>query len=126
MLKVFQAVADIATGAAARVTDEHSEFLEFFRSLVETVSPEVAKQFGTLSVTVVTKGKTEGWGIELTATDYLWWKDAIAKGSRFSPDHGGVESVPRAMVVRVASKAEKSGLTLEERRALVTLLDGIG
>jgi hypothetical protein len=124
MLKMFQAVADIATNAAGRVTEEHQEFLKFFRELVETVPPEVAERFGTLKVTALEKGKeTEGWGVMLTATDYLFWKQKISDGVRFSPRHGGVKSVPRAMVTRLAKQAETAGLTLEERQKLVKLLD---
>jgi hypothetical protein len=61
----------------------------------------------------------------LTATDYLFWKQKIADGVRFSPKHGGVKSVPRGMVERLAKKAEAAGLTLEERQTLLKLLDEI-
>ncbi len=126
MLKIFQAIADIATNAAGRVTDEHQEFLTFFRSLVETVPPETAQRFGTLGVTAIEGGAlTANWGVMLTATDYLFWKQKIAEGVRFSPAHGGVKSVPRAMVTRLAKQAEAAGLTLEERQQLLKLLDEI-
>jgi hypothetical protein len=126
MLKLFQAIADLASNAAGRVTDEHQEFLNFYRGLVDTVPPETVGRFGNLGVAVIENGAVQTqWGIELTATDYLFWKQKIGAGVRFSPAHGGVKSVPRAMATRLAKQAETAGLTLEERQQLLNLLDEI-
>jgi hypothetical protein len=126
MLNLFQSIANLAVTATGRVTEDHEKFLVFYRGLVETVPPEVAELFGSLTVAVVEKGELKSsWGVLLTATDYLFWKQKIAEGVRFSPSHGGAKSVPRALATRLAKKAEEAGLTLQERQALLALLDGI-
>jgi hypothetical protein len=111
---IFKAVADLVTGAKARETEEHARFLRFYRDLVETLPTAATKAFGGLSLADATR-------IELTATDYIWWKNKIEQqGYRFS---AGVFAVQANMLNHLAKKAEAERLDPAERKALLALLD---
>jgi len=119
---IFHRISDIALRAKSRRDEEYRQFLQFYRELVETVPAEVAKLFGTLNGVkcIVGKGVSADYGIQISATDYLWWKDEfVNKGTRFALP---VEQVKAAILTHIAKKAEASGLTADERKELLTLL----
>ena len=115
---IFRAVAAVGLGASKRITAEHDEFLAFYRELVETVPTDVAKSFGRMSVNM-TNG-AQDWKIELSATDYIWWKEKFADGARFSSPPAQVRL---NMLTRLAKKVEEQRLEPSERAALLALLD---
>lgn len=115
---LFRAVAVLATGAKARNAAAHRDFLAFYRDIVETVSVETVAAFGSMSVDVV--GKSNNWAIELTATDYVWWKEEISRGARFVKDPSAVRL---AMLNRLSKQAEATKLTPDERKSLIALLE---
>lgn len=118
---IFRKIADLALGAKARRDDEYRQFLAFFRELVETTPTDVAKLFGRFNVKSQPRGGQEAvYGIELTATDYLWWVNEIEnKGTRFV---NGVPRVQTAILSHIAKQAEAQGLTADERKLLLSLL----
>lgn len=122
-VKIFTAIGELATGAKKRRDGEHQEFLGFFRSIVETIPTEVVQIFGTLSGIEMRlpSGKVESYGIELTATDYMWWKQKIEKeGARFV---GKTSAVQSNMLDRLGKKAEMHRLEPAERKKLIALLE---
>jgi hypothetical protein len=119
-LNVFKAVVDLAMGAKARRSTEHQEFLTFYRSLVETVPTEAIGLFGSMPVNVFEAGKQEDWAIELTATDYIWWKKKIESGARFVVDPSEVQL---AMLNRMSKKADMERLSPDERKSLIALME---
>ncbi len=121
-LNIFSAISDLAIGARLRRKAEDGEFLKFYRSIVETVSPEVVSIFGHMpNVHVVSNGKKEEWGIELTATDFIWWKSKLESGDvRFVE---GGNAIKAAMLHRMARMAEVEKLSADERKRLISLLE---
>lgn len=120
---IFRAVAEMALGAKARRDQENEKFLSFYRELVETLPTDVTELFGHMGKVAVTlkNGETPSWGIELTATDYIWWCNEIREnGVRFTQ---GPRAVEQAMIARLAKQAESQRLTPEERKKLISLLD---
>lgn len=121
-LNVFKAIADLAVGAKARRDEEHQEFLRFYRSLVETLPTMATEAFGNLNGVKVTARKAaQSWGIELTVSDYLWWKHEIEQGARFVE---GVAAVQTSMLHRLSKAAEAQRLSPEERKEMLSLIDG--
>lgn len=121
-INLFRAVGDLALSAKKRVTNEHVEFLAFYRQLVETLPSEMTEMFGTLDGIEVrlTGGGFQTYGIELTATDFIWWKSVIEGGNRFK---NGTAWVQQSMLSRFSKKAEAHRLSPEERTTLLALLD---
>lgn len=122
MASVFKAVADLAVGAKARRDAEYQDFLSFYRDLVETLPTEAVTAFGSMKVEVVEAGAIKsGWAIELTPTDFIWWKSKLEQGEvRFT---GSADSVKLSMLSRIAKKAEAHRLSPAERKTLLALLD---
>jgi hypothetical protein len=122
-IDIFSAIGDLAISSRRRVEVEHSDFLVFYRQLVETMPTEMVEIFGTLDGIRVRlrRGKVEDYGIELTATDFMWWKSLIeADHARFV---SGPADVKRRMLERFATGAEAERLTPDERKKLLFLLD---
>lgn len=120
---IFRAVGELALGAKRRREAEYASFLSFFRELVETLPAEMTSLFGHMSNVGVTlrDGKTANYGIELTVTDFLWWKSAIEQdGVRFT---SGPESLRRSMLTRFSKQAEAYRLEPEERKKLLAMID---
>jgi len=119
-VNVFKAIADLALVATGRERAEYDGFLAFYKGLVEGLPTEAIKLFGNMSVKI-RKGKDESTaGIELTAVDYIWWKESIASGVRFS---SGVRAIKIAMLNHISKKAESNSLEPDERKKLIALLE---
>ncbi|KKC25798.1 hypothetical protein [Sphingomonas sp. SRS2] len=118
---LFKSIADIAVTAKGRRDAEHASFLAFYRQLVEVIPTDAVTSFGSVSVNVKTARKSEQWAIELTVTDYMWWKQKIEQlGVRFEKSPASVQA---DMLVRLSKAAEASRLNSDERKALLGLLD---
>lgn len=118
---IFTRIADIALGANQRKLKEHREMLDFYRRIVETVPTEVAEMFGSMPVKVRQKNIKDfvTWNIELTATDYLWWRRSIEnEGARFA---SGAKRIMSAMLEQMTKNI--GTLEPEERKALIKLMD---
>lgn len=122
-MTVFSEIADIALGARKRRIAENEGFLAFYREIVETVPQEVVSLFGKMTVRV-TEGNTQAdWGLLLTATDYIFWKNKLSEGRvKFT---SGNTRIKQMMHERLAEKAENEGLPPEERKRLIALLEGV-
>lgn len=121
-VSVFRAIGELALGAKGRRDKEYAEFLAFYRDLVETLPSEMIELFGTLeNVSVFVSGKKASYGLELSVTDYLWWKQHIEVSRlRFE---SGVASVKFDMLDRFSRKAETHRLSPEERTKLLALIE---
>jgi hypothetical protein len=117
--KIIVKLADFATKVSDRRKDEHIRFLSQYEKIVRSVSPEAAKLFGCLDVKVIKNGKEEIWGINLTATDYIFWVEHINLGVRFCSHPNAVMA---AVMDKMANSAEIHNLTKEERNELIDLL----
>jgi hypothetical protein len=121
-LSIFQAIGELVSGAKGRSDAEHIAFLAFYRSLVETLPADACRAFGLMNgVEVITGGSKGSFGIELTVTDYVWWKKHIEEeGTTFvhSP-----ASVQLDMLTRLSRKAEVQRLEPSERKHLLDLLE---
>ena len=120
-LSVFQKLGDIVLSSKRRVELEYEDFFKFYRALVEITDSEVAKAVGGTSITVVLLDKKEEtYKLELTATDYLWWKEKVAVGLRFK---FSMEAVKAAILGQMTKAAETNKLTAEERKQILSLFD---
>jgi len=122
-VNVFRAIADLALSAKRREDKAHTDFLSFYRELVETLPSEMVDIFGQLTgVDVrIKSGKEAKWGIQLTATDFIWWKSQIEdEGVRFV--HGPL-SVQRSMLDLFSRSADARRIPPEERKKLIALLE---
>ena len=119
---IFLSIGELALGAKKRREREYAEFLSFYRTLVETMPSEMTALFGTLDgISVDCRGKKESFRIELTVTDFLWWKSRIENESlRFVY---GIPAVKAAMLDHFSRKAELHRLSPEERVKLLELLE---
>jgi hypothetical protein len=119
---IFKSIGDLAVSAKRRTDKRYADFLAFYRELVETLPSEMVEIFGAVPLSVTHKnGKAETVNIELSATDFLWWKRNIeVLGMRFT---NGPSSVENAMLRRVAEKAETHRLAPEERKTLLAMLE---
>lgn len=120
-VNIFKAIGDLALSAKKRKDNEHADFLAFYRNLVETLPTEIVALFGNMGgVAVWHKGKEKSCGLELTATDFMWWKTHIeAEGVRFVNTPASVKC---DMLDRLARHAEAHRLSPEERKNLLSLL----
>lgn len=117
----FVKIADLAVGAKHRRMREYDALMQFYRSLVDAVPSEAAELFGKMNVTVYEDGKRADWGLYISATDYMWWKNKIATGKvRF---WASIDAIKAEMLNRFAEQVEKDGLSLEERQNLLRLLE---
>lgn len=122
-LDVFNAIAELAVGARRRSKQEHQDFLSFFREVVATVPAEVVETFGHMSGVqcVHPNGEIKSYGILLTATDYMFWKQKIEiEGIRFVK---GAASVQMDMLDRLSTQAEMQRLSPAERTALIEMME---
>lgn len=121
MIEAFKKIADLALGAKKREDEEYADFLKFYRGLVETLPADAVKIFGRCDRCVVKNGTESTWGLELTATDFWWWKNEIENfGARFK---NGTKVAKNAMLTQMAKKAEGTTLPPEVRKALIALLE---
>lgn len=121
---IFEKLAKLVEGTNSRTAKEHEDFLKTYRGIVEMVPLSVANEFGNMDgINIVSpKQKIENCRIELTATDYLWWKTRFANGWRVQ---GGTQKLLRKMATHLAKSAEGTGLDIAERKALLEIIDGI-
>ena len=120
-INIFKKVADLALGAKRREDAEYADFLKFYRDLVEVLPTEVVELFDGCPRAVISKGAEYKWIIQLTATDFIWWKTKIEQeGARFK---NGVTNAKLAMLEKLAKSAEAKSLTPEERKTLLAMLD---
>lgn len=119
---VFQQIGQLVLTGKRRRDLECEGFMKFFRALVEMTDSAVAKEVGGVSVTVLLVGnKEETWKIELTASDYAFWKEKFAVGVRFKYS---LDAVKAAILKAMTAAAERNKLTADERKQLLALLDG--
>ena len=122
-VKIFQLLADFINRDKIRRDREHEEFMEFYRELVETIPAAAAEAFGCMNGVGVAKRIKSGldersWGIELTPTDYLWWRRYIDEGFYLTK---GCAETQLDILERLAKLVDMSSLTVEERQQLLDL-----
>jgi hypothetical protein len=103
---------------------ELQEFLDFYKAIVEIVPAEAAKQFGNMTVKVITtKDNTErNYGLMLTVVDYAWWVDQIKYNKVRIV--GGPADVKQAILNRMSETIESYLTSAEHKKALMELLVG--
>jgi hypothetical protein len=119
--RAFETLTSIITGSREREAREHDVFLQFYQALVKIIDDETAKEFGSIEVPTLIKGKlADGYRLELTVTDYLWWKTIIHddKG-RFV---NGVSAVQRDIWDRMTKLVRDNTMSAEERTKLMELM----
>lgn len=120
--KAFQTLVAVITGSRERETREHRAFMEFYHDLVQIIDEQTAREFGSIKVpTVVGKVHHDGYRMEMTVTDYLWWVTIVEddKG-RFV---NGPTSVQRDIWDQLNKLVRKGSLTDEQRKAMLDLSD---
>ena len=121
--EIFKAIGNLSLKAKVREEQEYKEFLAFYKELVENMPTELTILFGNLGGIETSKAghKPSVYGIELTATDYIWWKNKIEnEGCRFVH---GIPHVKSLMLERFAKNAESHRLSPEERKELIAMLE---
>lgn len=122
----------------AKREKEYKDFMDFYRSLVETLPSDVCKAFGKFSVEMnfkadltirtasgnVAAGATAGnaqWGILLSVADYMWWVDKFNEPKiRFKLSPSEVKS---GMLQHLATAVESlNTLDAAERKELLKIL----
>ncbi|MBB95634.1 MAG: hypothetical protein CML68_13715 [Rhodobacteraceae bacterium] len=110
----------LATKAHERSTAEHWAFLNTLESLIIHCPPALSRKFGNMSVKVRDKnGSESGAGIELTATDMMWWQKGIENGTRIV---GGAKATEIAIYNRLCKSIESHEMTSEERAEFISLM----
>lgn len=119
---IFHALAALAGTAKSRRLDEHKQFLLFYRELVETFPTDACVSFGNMGgIEVKTKDGVKKYGLELNATDFMWWKNEIEnQGVTFVKGPAAVQS---SMLYRLGKSAETERLEPSERKRLLELLE---
>ena len=105
----------IITGAQTRRDQEHAEFLKLYHALVVNSTPQIAKDFGRMSLPTI-KGKE--FNLELTAQDYLWWEQQIRAGHIIE---GGLATAKSKIFSRLAHLSNASNMTPDEKAAFIAL-----
>ncbi len=118
----FKSLIAIITGARQKETEEHQQFMEFYRELVKIVPDDVAKSFKSISVPTTVGNKVEkDYRLELTVTDFMWWESIVLKeGGRFVQS---VYEIQRNIWDRLNTLVKDHNLTEEQRAAMLTLAD---
>lgn len=117
----IKAAFDILTKSQQRVTDEHMEFLKFYKDLVTAADAQTSTLFGEISVYTIKGRDTYTDGLSLTPTDYLWWSNRIKNGFRFK---NGVLSAKADIFNKLASLSNAHNMTPEERKQYIELFEG--
>jgi hypothetical protein len=110
-------VFSLLSGAYERNIREFEEWLTWYEALVIAVPDHVAKAFGKIGVYVVTNGEKKEWSIELTAFDFMFWRNN--KNVYF---FNGANEVKTAIYNRLAQVANNYIATPEERKKLLDIL----
>lgn len=118
--KAFHTLIQIISGARERITREHMEFLEFYLQLVQVVPNDIATDFGRISSPVMIGKTKHDYQIELTMTDFLWWKSAIMdEGARMVKTVGQIQ---RDIWDKLIQQIDSMALNEEEKGALMSAL----
>jgi hypothetical protein len=123
-MNAFKQLTDIVLGIQKKSDAEWAEFMEFYRDIVESTPAAVASIFNTMSVDVILNDRDrskKSYGIQISVSDYLYWKNAYAEGTRFVLP---VKKVQDNMLQHLAKAIEKKPGTIEpgERKALLRVL----
>jgi hypothetical protein len=124
--RIFAAIGRLAVSAKKRRDAEYQDFLAFYRTLVETLPAEVCAIFGNMGGIEVQPGAgaRTTFGLELSATDFIWWKHKIeVENVRFVKSAAAIKA---DMLARISRGAEAHNLTPAERKELVALLETTG
>ena len=116
-LSAFKTIITIITRNRAKETEEHLEFLQFYRSIVSSTPADISSDFGSLPVQVRVGRETKGWGLELNPTDLLWWMNEIENnGVRFKE---GTSSIRQDLWIRLNELVDYRNLPDEDRAELL-------
>ncbi|WP_040617052.1 hypothetical protein [Roseibium sp. TrichSKD4] len=111
---------ELINSSHQRATDEHSEFLTLYESLVVQSTPACSREFGKINVRVTNHGKKQDYFLELTPADFAWWRERILHGGvRFT---NGVSDVRASIYERLANSAQAHMLEPSERAELINIL----
>lgn len=118
--KAFHTLIQIISGARERITREHIEFLEFYLQLVQVVPNDIAADFGRIPTPVMVGRSKRDYQLELTMTDFLWWKSAIMDdGARMINTVGQVQ---RDIWDKLVTQVDAMTLNEDEKGALMNAL----
>ena len=120
-MNAFRALGDIILNNKKKRDIENQEFLKFFRELVETLPAEACKKFGQLTgVDVIVDNTAKQFGIILSVTDFLWWRNAFETTNvRFT---NGPENVKMKMLERLTAVSEVDSLGPADRKKILAIL----
>ena len=116
-LSAFKSIIGIIIRNRAKETEEHLEFLQFYRSLVSSTPSDIASDFGMMPVKARVGRVIKDWWIELNPTDLLWWISEIEhNGARFEE---GISTVRQELWSRLNQLIDYRNLSDEDREALL-------
>lgn len=116
----FIAVANLFAKKKQQEEFLYKDFLTFYENLVRNTPTEAIQAFGRMTVDVYVGKETKAYRIELSPTDFMWWKHEIEnKGVRFVD--GPIDAMASIMN-RMTKKTENLSMTIEERRELLDIL----
>lgn len=123
--ELVKSVSDIFMSSHKRRQAQYEDFLAFYKRIVEDTDTAVAKVVGTINVSVMAKLDTakverKEFGIILSPSDYMWWKQHLGIDIDFV---FSVEAVKTHIIRSIAKAAEANDLTNDERRRLLSALD---
>ena len=118
--RAFATLIEVISGARKQATEEHLDFLEFYKDLVAIIDYDTAVEFGSIKVPTVVKGKLcEGYRLELTTADCIWWRTIIIdEKGRFA---SGAYAVQLEIWDRLANQIKTLELTPEQRQKILNL-----
>lgn len=120
MKKTIEKIMSLIDRNSLRRTAEHEEFLIFLENIVVSASPDVAKSFGHFDVGFIEENGNQGsMGIELTAADLLYWRNAIGGGVRFIDP---VSKVKRDIFDRLSRSAGSMEMTSDEKAEFIKIM----
>lgn len=118
--KSFVVLIEVISGARKKATEEHLDFLEFYKDLVSIIDHDTAVEFGSLQVPTVIKGVLhENYRLELNPTDYTWWRSIIIdEKGRFKE---GPQSVQLRIWDHLVSQTRMIDMTPDQRQRILNL-----
>lgn|GEM_PF-5788959 len=121
MMNAFRALGDIITNEKKKRYIENQEFLVFLRELVETLPAEACNRFNNFPVVIIKEdNKQQQLFIELTVSDYLFWKDKAENTDlRFEET---ITQIKNRMLEKLTKVAEMNKLEPKERKELLAIL----
>lgn len=117
---MFIRLSSFLTEVKKKEDDQYEEFLKFYETIVRTVSPTVVREFGRMKVDVIDDKTKKTWGIELTAADFLFWKNHIQQNNvRFIDNPITVQCNMYSVLSNITDQVN---MTVEQRNEFLNLM----